>query len=280
VPSTNEYQDRTTLAVYSVLIELGQVLGTYINKFVVIGGSVPWLLYSDAHPKHIGTLDVDLSVDAEALGDGEYVTLIESLEAAGYERGKQGMRPFQLIRTVQIDDGGPIAVILDFLMPRNAKFIKNKPPILAGFAVQGADGAEIAMQSFVNHKLQGTMPDGRQNSVNLRVASIPALLVMKGYALVGRNKPKDAYDIYYVIRQFDGGPEILAEACKPLLENEVALRGFQNIAGKFTHLNDYGPETIKRFLSESGDPEGRTDAQILQDAYAQVRAWFKVLGLS
>lgn len=275
-----DYQDRTTLAVYSVLIELGQVLGAYVDRFVVIGGSVPWLLYPDAQPRHIGTLDVDLSVDAEALGDGEYATLVESLEAAGYERGKEGMRPFQLVRQVQLDDGEPIAVILDFLMPRNAKWTKNKPPILAGFAVQGADGAEVAMQSFVRHELQGVMPDGRQNSVHLRVASVPALLVMKGYALVGRNKAKDAYDIYYVVRQFEGGPTQLAEACKHLLNNEVAIKGYQNIASKFTHLNDFGPETVKRFLIESGGTEGRTDAQLRRDAFAQVRAWLEGIGLS
>jgi len=277
--SAQEYQDRTTLAVYSVLIELGQVLGAYIDRFVVIGGSVPWLLYPDANPKHIGTMDVDLSVDAQALGDGEYVNLIESLEAAGYVRGKVGMRPFQLVRTVQLDDGEPIDVILDFLMPRNVQLTKNQPPILAGFAVQRADGADIAMQSFVRHELRGIMPDGRQNSVNLRVASIPALLVMKGYALTGRSKPKDAYDIYYVVRQFEGGPEQLAEACKPLLENDIAVKGYQKIASKFTHLNDYGPETVKRFLVESGGIEARSEAQVLQDAYGQVRAWLKGIGL-
>lgn len=278
--SANDYQDRTTLAVYSVLIELGQVLGTYIDRFVVIGGSVPWLLYPDADPKHIGTLDVDLSVDAEALGDGEYASLIESLEAAGYERSKPGMRPFQLVRTVQLDDGEPIAVILDFLMPRNAQFVKNRPPILAGFAVQRADGADIAMQSFVHHELKGYMPDGRQNTVKLRVASIPALLVMKGYALVGRSKPKDAYDIYYVVRHFHGGPEQLAEACQHLLANSIALEGYRNIAGKFTSLSDFGPETVKRFLVESGATEGRTEAQILQDAFAQVRAWLRGIGMA
>jgi hypothetical protein len=124
------------------------------------------------------------------------------------------------------------------------------------------------------------MPDGRQNSVNLRVASIPALLVMKGYALVGRSKAKDAYDIYYVVRQFEGGPEQLAEACKPLLTNEIAAKGYRNIASKFTHLNDFGPETVKRFLIESGGTEGRTDAQVLQDAFAQVRTWLKGIGLA
>lgn len=55
------------------------------------------------------------------------------------------------------------------------------------------------------------MPDGRPNAVELRVASIPAFLVMKGYALAGRDKHKDAYDIYFEVREFEGGPAALAE---------------------------------------------------------------------
>ena len=275
----HDYEDRTTLAVYAVLIELGQVLGAYVNHFVVIGGSVPWLLYPDAQPRHIGTLDVDLSLDPEALGDGEYAHLIELLEAADYERSKGGMRSFQMVRTVTPDDGEPIPVILDFLRPREVKFPRNRPPILAGFAVQAASGADVAMVSFVTHELHGRMPDGRQNSVKLRVASIPALLVMKGYALVGRNKPKDAYDIYYVIRHYEGGPEALALACKPLLANRIALEGYQHIRSKFMRLTDFGPETVKRFLVAAGATEGRSDAQILQDAFAQVRAWLNGIGL-
>ena len=51
------------------------------------------------------------------------------------------------------------------------------------------------------------MPDGRPNRVELLVATISALLVMKGYALDGRDKAKDAYDIYFCIRSFPGGRE-------------------------------------------------------------------------
>ena len=276
-----DYEDRTTLAVYSVLIELGQVLGVYVDRFVVIGGSVPWLLYPHAQPKHIGTLDVDLSLDAEALGDGEYANLIDLLEKAGYERSKDGMRPFQMVRTVALDDEGEaVPVILDFLMPREARFTRNKPPILAGFAVQRAYGADVAMQSFVSRELRGRMPDGRLNSVRLRVASIPALLVMKGYALVGRNKAKDAYDIYYSVRQFEGGPLALAQACRPLLLNKIALQGYKNIASKFTALDDFGPETVRRFMVESNAADGFSGEQILKDAFAQVHAWLKEIGLT
>ena len=111
-----QYDDRATHAVYSVLIELGQVLGTYTDRFVVIGGSVPWLLYPDADPAHIGTIDVDLCLDAEALGDGEYANLVDLLERAGYRRGESQMRAFQMVRAVNLDEGEPINVVVDFLM--------------------------------------------------------------------------------------------------------------------------------------------------------------------
>lgn len=57
------------------------------------------------------------------------------------------------------------------------------------------------------------MPDGGTNRVEIAVCSIPALLAMKGHALAGRYKQKDAYDIYYCVRNYLGGIEALAQEC-------------------------------------------------------------------
>jgi hypothetical protein len=275
-----DYEERLNHAVYAVLIELGQVLGSYIDSFVVVGGSVPWLLYPHAEPKHIGTIDVDLSLDHEALGDGEYANLVRLLEAAEYRRGEDDMRAFQMFREVHVDDGDPVKVIVDFLMPRRARFKKNRPPLLAGFAVQRATGADVANMHFVRHELSGSMPDGRRNSVRLRVASIPAFLVMKGYAIVGRDKPKDSYDVYYAIKHFEGGVEALGQTCVPLIGNPVAREAYKNIALKFAELDGYGPQTVAKFLIESNAAEGMSPAQIAQDAFGQVQAWIACVGLN
>ena len=64
--SANDYDDRTTAAVKSVLVEIGQILGSFEGKFAVIGGAVPWLLLSEAEMPHVGTADVDLALHAEA----------------------------------------------------------------------------------------------------------------------------------------------------------------------------------------------------------------------
>ncbi len=192
----SEYDDRTTVAVRSVLVEIGQILGSYRGKFAVIGGAVPWLLLNESDMPHIGTLDVDLGLDAKALGDGEYAQLIESLLRQGY-RQPENQPPFKLMRTVPArDGGGDIDIIIDFLMPRDARIAKNTPPLVADFAVQRADGADLALRFYQLVAVDGDMPCGGGNRVQIAVASIPALLAMKGYAIAKRYKRKDAYDIY------------------------------------------------------------------------------------
>src|SRR6266852_5411054 len=92
--SAADYDDRTTAAVKAVLIEIGQILGSYQGKFAVVGGVVPWLLLENEDMHHIGTVDVDLSLDAEALGDGEYAALVNALMDNGYHQAEV-LRKFQ-----------------------------------------------------------------------------------------------------------------------------------------------------------------------------------------
>ena len=84
----------------------------------------------------------DRGLDAEALSDGEYATLIGALQGHGYAQ-RDGLRRFQLVRQVPARDGGEaIDVVVDFLMPRDAEIVKNNPPLISDFAVQRADGAD------------------------------------------------------------------------------------------------------------------------------------------
>ena len=227
--SANDYSDRTTAAVKSVLVELGQVLGSFEGKFAVIGGAVPWLLLNTTEMPHVGTADVDLALHAEALGDGEYARLVEMLQRQGY-RQEPDLRRFQLARTVPANDGG--------------------------------------------------MPDGGRNRVSIAVAEIPALLAMKGYAIAKRQKPKDAYDIYYCVRNYPGGVDGLVSATTPCLKVEAARMGYRSIANKFRTVNDYGPICVRGFVADSPLLEQMTPNQWQQDAFGQVRAWLAGLGLS
>lgn len=277
--SAADYDDRTTAAVKTVLIEIGQILGSFRGKFAVVGGAVPWLLLNNEDMPHVGTLDLDLGLDAEALGDGEYAILIEALMGHGYQQHEE-LRRFQLVRQVPVADGGdPINVIVDFLMPRDAEIEKNIPPLIDNFAVQRADGADLATHFYEMVAVSGSMPAGGTNRIEIAVCSIPALLAMKGHAIEGRHKQKDAYDIYYCVRNYPGGIEALAEACRPMLEKESGEAGYRFIAGKFETPESYGPTSVRLFVQETAVLGDRTEDQWQQDAFGQVDAWLRALGL-
>jgi hypothetical protein len=277
--SAADYDDRTTAAVKMVLVEIGQVLGSFKGKFAIIGGAVPWLLLASEDMPHVGTLDVDVGLDAEALADGEYATLVDALRGHGYAQ-RDELRRFQLVRQVPVEDGGaPIDVIVDFLMPRDAEIVKNDPPLISDFAVQRADGADLAVRFYQFVAISGPMPAGGTNRVEIAVCSIPALLAMKGHAVERRYKQKDAYDIYYCIRNYSGGPEALAEACRPLLDQASGVAGYRFIDGKFDTVDGFGPTCVRRFVEETNVLGDRTPEQWQQDAFGQVDAWLRALGL-
>ena len=223
---------------------------------------------------------LDLALDAEALDDGEYAQLVESLLRQGYRQGER-LRRFQLVRAVPARDGGAdIDVIVDFLRPHDVPIAKNSPPLVAGFAVQRADGADLALRFHRLVAIDGDMPDGGSNRVQIAVASIPALLAMKGHAIANRRKEKDAYDIYFSIRNFPGGIEALAAATRPLLAFDTARAGYLHIAEKFRHPDDFGPTLVRQFVDRPDMLAERTAEQWRQDAFGQVETWLSALGLS
>jgi len=277
--NASDYQDRDIKAVFVALIGLGQILKPFADSYVIVGGSVPWLLLDHGKPPHLGTLDIDIGLNPETLDDGQYATLVKTLERAGYDRDIEGLKPFQLLKLVDIHDGGdPVPVIVDLLAPKGVKLKGSKPQLVEGLRVQQVDGCGVALRNHTNKEIKGNMPDGRPNTVELPIASIPALLVMKGYALCGRDKMKDAYDIYYSVRNYPGGAAKLGDDCKPLLEDPIAVEGFRLLASKFTGREDFGPATVRKFLEEAA-PEftDMEPEQIQTDAFGQVDAFLRVL---
>lgn len=220
-------------------------------------------------------------MNTEALGDYDYAELVEELENHNYERGVKGLKPFQLRRIIDLKDGAqPIPVIIDLLMPRDAVIREHSPKLIEGLKVQRIDGGIYALKHYQEVSIDGYMPDGRPNKVKVLVATPPALLVMKGYALVGRDKQKDAYDIWFCIKNYEGGIEALADACAPLLVEDEARQAYVNIAEKFRDENDFGPVTVRRFLENSSDKCGdMTPEQVQTDAYLRVSKWCELLGL-
>jgi hypothetical protein len=66
----------------------------------------------------------------------------------GYEPPSDGLRNFQMKRTIDPGDGGaPIRIVVDFLRPFDADIIKSRPALTTDFATQRAFGVELATRS-------------------------------------------------------------------------------------------------------------------------------------
>lgn len=244
------YGSRQVEAARRVLVDLGQVLAGFRDCLVLVGGWVPDLLIVDSHDAHVGSLDVDLALDARKLDDGRYADLLASLFVT--RRYARGSKPFQLATRVGLQDGGvPLEVQVEFLAPKEAKLERNNPKLIPGFRVLLADGCASAFNAPLDIELAGRATRGEVNSVVLRVASLPDFLIMKAYALAGREKPKDAYDIYYCLDNFPGGLESLASTWRVRREDNDVSAAIGILQRKFSAVDAVGPWQVAEFLGSN-----------------------------
>ena len=68
----------------SVLIEVLTILGKDLDKLAVVGGWVPELVFPNKG--HIGSLDVDLALDARKLKPMAYESIRKKLVDSGYQQ--------------------------------------------------------------------------------------------------------------------------------------------------------------------------------------------------
>lgn len=248
-----DYSPRQVEAAHRVLVDVGQVLGSFHDCIVVVGGWVPDLLVPDAEPKHIGSIDVDLALDADRLNDGRYAELLKLLLDTG--RYRLGQKSFQFVIDVALDDGeGPVRVELEFLAPTEVKMQKHHPKLVDGFRVLQFPACAAAFQQPVDKEIAGKMATGAENRVRLRVASLSDFMIMKAHAMRGRDKPKDVYDFCYCLDEYPGGigvlgAEWLRRHAEPLVAGAIAI-----LREKFETVNHYGPRQLTVF-HDSQDPE-------------------------
>jgi len=242
----DDYSPRQIEAAHRVLVDLGQVLAAFTDCLVVVGGWVPDLLLEQADEPHVGSIDVDLALDAGKLNEGRYAELLKLLLDTG--RYKPGAKPFQLVVEVDLKDGArPVEVEVEFLAPKEVKLKKNRPNLLQGFRVLQTDACGTAFHAPVEKEVAGKTVRGASNKVRLRVTSLPDFLIMKAHALAGRDKPKDAYDLCYCLEHFPDGMRALAAAWKRRRKEKVVARAIEILTDKFAGVNAFGPQHVVEF---------------------------------
>ena len=236
-------------AAQRVMLELWSVLGAYRDTLTLVGGSAPPLLLGEVpDDPYVGTLDVDLVVDPLGIPDDTYRTIAEALRDRGYWQESLPKQPFQWFRAIEID-GRTITVEIDLLAPATTRSgrshrheqIEGEP--LARRTV----GAELVRDAYVEREVSGVLPDGRPNRVRLRVATGAVVVILKALAMADRDKPKDAYDLDYLLWHADGGPDAIAAEIAQLPQAEPIPSAVAILADKFDSIDAYGPTSVATY---------------------------------
>lgn len=231
------------------------------------------MLLPDADEAYIGSMDVDLALDAAKLRDGRYAELVKLL--LDTKRYRVGEKAFQLIVDVDLQDGErPVHVEVEFLAPSEVRLKPRNPKLLTDFRVLQIEACSEAFRDPVELGIQGQNVRGATNTVRLRVASLADFLVMKAHAIGGRDKPKDIYDFCYCLERFPAGMNKLAEDWGKRATEKNIAKAVEILREKFASATSFGPQQLVEFHA-APDPE--TQALQARHAYELVQKFLSML---
>jgi hypothetical protein len=116
------------------------------------------------------------------------------------------------------------------------------------------------------------MVKGARIEVDLRVAALPDFFVMKCYALNGRDKPKDVYDICYCLDYVGDGGAAIAALWQERAAHDDIIASLRILRAMFQSVDHFGPRQLVEFY-QSSDVDVR--ANQAQRAYQLVQRFLK-----
>ena len=240
------------------------ILGEMMDEVVIVGGLVPSLLidqYSlpDETMAHVGTQDLDIGFQLALLDDERYKAFAEVLRDEKFAPVEKtsGTKMRQTWTSTEVP-----TVAIDFLVPFSpdhdeARRIQN---LEGDFAAIITPGLHLAFRNPRRIAMPGYDCIDRWSERTITVCGPGAFVVLKALAHFGRNEPKDAYDLYYLLRYFgDDVGDVVADL-RPLLEDEVARQAMANLRAEYTRIDAVGPSRLAEFMSgRVADDEVRAD---------------------
>lgn len=111
--------------------------------------------------------------------------------------------------------------------------------------------------------------------MELRVTGPLAFLTAKIDALRGRDKPKDAYDMVWLIESWPGGPAAAAAAFakRPAYHRPEVAAALESISGAFAATDRIGARSYARFVAT----DARDEPQLERRAVGAVAEFIAAL---
>ena len=259
-----EYSKGQVERVKATCLYVATILGDYMKEAVIVGGLVPSLLIDqdnlpDGADSHVGTMDLDIGLTLAILDEKRYQAITDHLRSAGFspDVNEQGNKTRQRWKIEKVGK-----VTIDFLIPPVGDDdvggrIKD---IEQDFAAVITPGLELAFQDKIKVTLEGYTLFGEKAKRDVYVCGPGAFVLLKTLAFGTRGENKDAYDLYYHIRNYGKGVEDIADVLKPLLHKKEAQEAIRILREDFAEANRVGAVRVARFLT--GSPDGAIQADV------------------
>ena len=270
----NEYSPREIEACVIVMRELFTYLKPYRNQIVLIGGWVPYFLLEkylspgSEYDRHVGSLDIDVALNAFSIPESAYKTILEILKEREFHERKDNLGkdiPASFLKKIIFGDGEEIEVQIDFLAPEyGGSPKKRRHQVIQDMLARKGRGTDIVFDQTEMIRLSGPISSGANVELDIKVANVTACFVMKGIALGERTSEKDAYDLYMLARYYKEGPESVLSELKKLGNHGLMKEALRNIEEQFKDVKSIGPVSVARFMGISDKDEYD---RITRDAY-------------
>ncbi|MDZ7840825.1 MAG: hypothetical protein U5R46_08395 [Gammaproteobacteria bacterium] len=238
-------------------------------EFVVLGGLVPELLCSSSAHQHAGTTDIDVQVNLEIECDAVNTARLErALRNAEFEPDSE-----QVWRWRVVNDEVRVEVKFELLadLDNEANEATLHFDDCERLGAVNLRGTKYATHDVESRTLTAKVYDDWR-SVEISVTGVAGFLLAKGAAAYSRRKPKDWYDIAFVLLHNDlGGPVQAAKAVVDRLGKgalEASGTALAELAANFSDPQSQGPAAYAdQFLVNHPDYD---QSQAKADAVAAV----------
>lgn len=252
------YPAEAAARIRQACLRVADELGDLMNEVVVIGGMVPQLLIESQEPvpeqAYIGTLDLDLGLSLAVQGRGGHEPIAARLRERGYgpDKNERGNPSLQRWR-VGAKDGEE--VLVDFMTPL-ARAPEEAGKVLtleSDFGAVQVPGLDLAFRDHLRVSLSREGAAAGAEKRQITVCGHGAFVVLKALAHRVRNEHKDAYDIYYVLRQLPGGMEAAEARMRPLLDDSHTKEALRMLGEDFAGPDAIGSRRVAEFLRDGND---------------------------
>jgi len=261
----DEYPPELTILVRKALLHLSTKIGDFLDEIVLVGGLVPVLLIPnesllEGEIQHPGTTDLDIGLDIALFEGHQYDALAERLLRAGFKPdvNEQGNLTRQRWILYQAQ---ALKVTVDFLIQPSFTYDKGGDlrDLTRELAAIITPGLNLAFRDYEAIALKGTTFNGAEAQRTFMICGPGAFLVLKALAFRNRGEGKDAFDLFYVVRNYGRDIDDLLNRLRPLLDDPNTHRAIEILRQDFLNIKGTGPIAVAEFLSKGPDEEIQAD---------------------